>query len=152
MIARVAECLLILAMVYLRAETPAAASLSDILGFDWAFTVSVMKPVLPVIANEFLWSMGITTYSAIYARVGTDAIAAINIVGAIDQLAFVAFIGLGNATSILVGNLIGKGQPEQAFRYAGRSLGLQISAGLVVGGLVYLFSESIFGLYKVARG
>jgi putative MATE family efflux protein len=152
LIARVAECLLILAMVYLRAETPAAASLSDILGFDWAFTVSVMKPVLPVIANEFLWSMGITTYSAIYARVGTDAIAAINIVGAIDQLAFVAFIGLGNATSILVGNLIGKGQPEQAFRYAGRSLGLQISAGLVVGGLVYLFSESIFGLYKVAPG
>jgi Na+-driven multidrug efflux pump len=96
--------------------------------------------------------MGITTYSAIYARVGTDAIAAINIVGAIDQLAFVAFIGLGNATAILVGNLIGKGDKEEAIRYAGRSLGLQILAGAVIGLLVYLFADGIFSLYKVSPG
>ena len=150
LIARVVECLLMLAMVYRRRDYPAAASLGDIFEFDWNFIVRVMKPVLPVIANELLWSMGITTYSAIYARVGTDAIAAINIVGAIDQLAFVAFIGLGNATAILVGNLIGKGDKEEAVRYAGRSLGLQIVAGVVIGLLVYLFADGIFSLYKVS--
>ena len=152
LIARVVECLLMLAMVYRRRDYPAAASLGDIFEFDWNFIVRVMKPVLPVIANELLWSMGITTYSAIYARVGTDAIAAINIVGAIDQLAFVAFIGLGNATAILVGNLIGKGDKEEAVRYAGRSLGLQIVAGVVIGLLVYLFADGIFSLYKVSPG
>lgn len=152
LIARVVECLLMLAMVYRRRDYPAAASLGDIFEFDWNFIVRVMKPVLPVIANELLWSMGITTYSAIYARVGTDAIAAINIVGAIDQLAFVAFIGLGNATAILVGNLIGKGDKEEAVRYAGRSLGLQIVAGVLIGLLVYLFADGIFSLYKVSPG
>lgn len=152
LIARVVECLLMLGMVYRRRDYPAAASLADIFEFDWNFIVRVMKPVLPVIANELLWSMGITTYSAIYARVGTDAIAAINIVGAIDQLAFVAFIGLGNATAILVGNLIGKGDKEEAIRYAGRSLGLQILAGVLIGLLVYLFADGIFSLYKVSPG
>lgn len=148
--ARVFECILMLVIVYRRPENPAAASLTDILAFDWGFTVTVMKPVLPVIANEILWSLGITTYNAIYARVGTDAIAAINIVGSIDQLAFVAFIGLGNATAILVGNLIGKGDKEQAFKYAGRSLGLQITAGAIAGLLVFLFADGIFSLYKVS--
>ncbi len=148
--ARVFECALMLVIVYRRPENPAAASLTDILAFDWGFTVTVMKPVLPVIANEILWSLGITTYNAIYARVGTDAIAAINIVGSIDQLAFVAFIGLGNATAILVGNLIGKGEKELAFKYAGRSLGLQITAGALIGLLVFLFADGIFSLYKVS--
>lgn len=148
--ARVFECVLMLVIVYRRPENPAAASLTDILAFDWGFTVTVMTPVLPVIANEILWSLGITTYNAIYARVGTDAIAAINIVGSIDQLAFVAFIGLGNATAILVGNLIGKGEKEQAFKYAGRSLGLQIAAGVLIGLLVFLFADGIFSLYKVS--
>lgn len=150
LIARIFETGLILTAVYWKKSNPAAASLRDIFEFDWAFTVSVMKPVLPVIANEILWSLGITTYFAIYARVGTDAVAAINIVGAIDQLAFVAFIGMGNATAILVGNLIGKGDKEMAFRYAGRSLGLQISAGVLVGLLVALFADGIFGLYNVS--
>jgi putative MATE family efflux protein len=150
LIARVVECLLMLMAVYRRSENPAAASLRDIFTFDWAFTVKVMKPVLPVIANEVLWSLGITTYNAIYARVGTNAIAAINIVGAIDQLAFVAFVGMGNATAILIGNLIGKGDKELAFRYAGRSLGLQVLAGALVGLLVYLLADGIFGLYNVS--
>ena len=150
LIARVVECLLMLMAVYRRPENPAAASLRDIFTFDWAFTVKVMKPVLPVIANEVLWSLGITTYNAIYARVGTNAIAAINIVGAIDQLAFVAFVGMGNATAILIGNLIGKGDKELAFRYAGRSLGLQVLAGALVGLLVYLLADGIFGLYNVS--
>ncbi|HAE60593.1 MAG TPA: MATE family efflux transporter, partial [Anaerolineae bacterium] len=66
--------------------------------------------------------------------------------------AFVAFIGLGNATAILVGNLIGKGDKEEAVRYAGRSLGLQIVAGVVIGLLVYLFADGIFSLYKVSPG
>ncbi|PKN90556.1 MAG: MATE family efflux transporter [Chloroflexi bacterium HGW-Chloroflexi-6] len=150
LIARVLECLLMLVMVYRKRENPAAASLRDVFEFDPKFAAAVMVPVLPVIANEFLWSMGITTYNAIYARVGTEAIAAINIVGAIDQLAFVAFIGLGNATAILVGNLIGKGDKDEAIRYAGRSLGLQILAGILVGLLVILFADGIFNLYNVS--
>jgi putative MATE family efflux protein len=150
LIARVVEAGTMLLAVYARKGNPAAATLSELTGFDLKFVATVMKPVLPVIANEFLWSMGITTYSAIYARVGTDAIAAVNIVGTIDQLAFVGFIGMGNATAIMIGNLIGKGEKALAFRYGGRSLGLQISAGVLIGLMVYLLSDGIFGFYKVS--
>lgn len=150
LIARVMECLAMLGVVYWDRLNPSAASLDDLLELDFKFMVSVLKPVLPVIANEFLWSMGITTYSAIYAHIGTSAIAAINIVSTIDQLAFVVFLGIGSATAILVGNLIGQGENEKAYRYAGRSLGLQITGGALMGLLVYLFAGNLFQFFKVS--
>jgi Na+-driven multidrug efflux pump len=136
--------------VYWNRLNPSAASLGDLLELDFKFMVSVLKPVLPVIANEFLWSMGITTYSAIYAHIGTSAIAAINIVATIDQLAFVVFLGIGSATAILVGNLIGQGENEKAYRYAGRSLGLQIIGAALMGLLVYHFAGNLFRFFKVS--
>jgi Na+-driven multidrug efflux pump len=106
---------------------------------------------LPVIANEVLWSFGITTYFAIYGHIGngTNAVAAINIVGTIDQMAFVLFIGVGTATSIIVGHAIGRGEPDKAFIYAGRSLCIQVIGAILMGVLIYLFAGNIFQFYKV---
>lgn len=148
--ARALECIVVLALVYRDKKSPVAASLRNILELDLKFTAAVMKPILPVIANETLWSLGITTYSAIYGHIGTEAVAAINIVSTIDQLAFVLFLGIGNATSIVVGNMIGGGDRERAFRYAGRSLILQGAGAAAMGVLVYLFAGNIFQFYKVA--
>jgi putative MATE family efflux protein len=150
LVARFLEFAAMLFFVYRDRSSPVAASLRDLVELDFKFMGSVLKPVLPVIANELLWSMGITTYSAIYAHIGTGAIAAINIVATIDQLAFVVFIGIGNATAIMVGNLIGQGEKEKAFRYAGRSLSLQIIGGALMGALVYAFAGGIFRVYKVS--
>jgi len=150
LVAKVIESLLILVAVYWRRTNPAAATWKDILEFDWAFTSKVMKPVLPVVTNELVWALGITTYYAIYARVGTDAVAAINIVTAIEQMIFVAFFGIGNATAILVGNLIGEGKKEQAYIFAGRSIGLQVFIGLILGLALYASSDMVFGFYKVS--
>jgi putative MATE family efflux protein len=151
LIARILECLGMLVAVYWNRLNPSAASLRDLLEMDFKFLLSVLKPVMPVIANEFLWSMGVTTYSAIYAHMGTNALAAINIVATIDQLVFVIFLGIGNATAVLVGNLIGQGENEKAFSYAGRSLGLQIVGAALMGLLVYLFAGNLLQFFKVSQ-
>ncbi|HSQ16893.1 MAG TPA: MATE family efflux transporter, partial [Anaerolineales bacterium] len=95
-------------------------------------------------------ALGIAAYNVVYARIGTESIAAMNIAASIDNLAFVIFIGLGNACAILVGNRIGAGEEKLAFRYAGRSLGLGMAGGLVVGGLILAFSPLILDIYKVS--
>jgi putative MATE family efflux protein len=150
LIARLLECLTVLALVYRDPTAPSAASLHDLLDVDLGFMARVLKPVLPVIANETLWSFGITTYNAIYGRIGTQAVAAINIIGTIEQVAFVLFFGLGQATAILIGHQIGAGEPEKAYRYGGRSLGLQGSGALLMGGLAWLFAGNLFQVYKVS--
>jgi Na+-driven multidrug efflux pump len=105
---------------------------------------------VPVALNEIFWSFGITTYNIIYARMGTDAIAAMNIFGTVDNMAFIFFIGLGNATAIIVGNKIGAGDEKDAYKYAGRSIGLAMSLGLIVGCIVLILRTPVLSIYNVS--
>jgi putative MATE family efflux protein len=154
LISRAAECAALLWLTYRRKfpdlQSPAAIRLKDLSGLDLAFARRVLGPVLPVALNELLWALGITIYSGVYARIGTQAIAAINILSAIDGLAFVMFLAIGNACAILVGNQIGAGEEHLAYRTAGRSLGLVILGGIGMGGLLAIAAPSILGLYKVS--
>lgn len=150
LLSRLVECALMLGLVYRNPLNPAAAHLKDLLAFDLSFITRVIKPVLPVIANETLWSLGITTYNSIYAHIGTDSFAAMSMVSTIDQLAFVAFLGIGNAASIMVGNAIGQGDSEKAFRYGGYSLRVQFSGALLMGLLVAVFGSLFFRFYQVS--
>jgi Na+-driven multidrug efflux pump len=114
------------------------------------FANHVLRPVLPVLINEILWSLGITAYQVIYARLGTEQLAAVNISTTITDLAVVAFIGLGNATAILVGNMIGSGDEQHAQAYAGRSLLLSFLGSLLLGIALLTLSPFILSLYKVS--
>jgi len=148
-IARFLECITLLVIIYTR-KSPVAASLRELTGFDKVFFRKVIKPMLPVILNELFWSLGITTYNIIYGRMGTQSYAAMNIVTTIEQVAFVVFIGISNATSVLVGNRIGAGEEEEAYLYAGRSLGLGILGGIFLGLILQLVKAPILSLYKVS--
>ena len=148
-IARFLECATLLTIVY-RTRSPVAASLRELIGFDRVFLSRVIKPMLPVILNELFWSLGITTYNIIYGRMGTQSYAAMNIVSGIEQVAFVVFIGVSNATSVLVGNRIGAGKEDEAYVYAGRSIGIGIVGGLLLGLVLQLAKAPVLSLYKVS--
>jgi putative MATE family efflux protein len=148
-IARTLECISLLTYIYIR-RSPVAASLRELSDINPDFIRRMLKPMLPVILNELFWSLGITTYSAIYGRMGTDAIATVNIISSVEQVAFVIFIGISNATSILVGNRIGEGKEEEAYEYAGRSLELGVVGGILMGILLQLLKTPILSLYNVS--
>ncbi|HKJ37254.1 MAG TPA: MATE family efflux transporter [Anaerolineales bacterium] len=101
------ESVALLVLVYVM-KTPLAGNPFTFFQFDRAFLLNVLRTTMPAAVNEIAWSFGITTYNAVYARIGTDSIAAININATIEELVFVLFIGLGNACSVMVGNKIGE--------------------------------------------
>ena len=148
-IARALECVTLISITYAK-KSAVAASLRELTNFDRAFVTRVIKPMLPVILNELFWSLGITTYNIIYGRMGTESYAAMNIVSTVEQMAFVFFIGIANATSVLVGNRIGAGNEDEAYKYAGRSIGLGILGGMVIGLLLQLVKAPILSLYNVS--
>ncbi|HEY2981730.1 MAG TPA: MATE family efflux transporter [Anaerolineales bacterium] len=149
LIARAAECIALLLGVYLR-RSPVAAGLRELLSIKAAFFAQVFKPVLPVVLNELFWSLGITTYNVIYGRIGTDAIAAINIFSTFDLMALVLFFSIVSGTSVMVGNRIGAGDPEAAHRDAGRSLGLVFVLAILMGTFVYSISAPLLTFFKVS--
>ena len=148
-IARILECAVLLMVIYTR-KLPVAASLRELTDLDIPFLGRVLRPMLPVILNELFWSLGITAYSVIYGRMSTDALAAVNIISSIEQVAFVVFIGISNATSVLVGNRIGAGKEEEAHLYAGRSLGIGVVGGMLMGVVLQLIKAPVLSLYNVS--
>jgi putative MATE family efflux protein len=149
LIARVLECIALVLLTYHR-KAPPAASLREMTDIDRPFTHKVLSQVLPVTFNEIIWSFGITTYNIIYARIGTESIAAMNIAVTIDNLAMVFFIGIGNACAILVGHWIGADDERKAYLYAARSLVLGFAGAFLVGGLILLTAGPFLTFYKVS--
>ena len=143
------EAILLVSLVYIR-KTPLAANPRSFFQFDRPFLMRVLKPSLPAAINEVLWSFGITSYNAVYARIGTDAIAAININATIEELAFVLFIGLGNACSVMVGNKIGEGRKDLAFEYGRRFTVLGVMVALLGGLIVLALREPVISLYQIS--
>jgi Na+-driven multidrug efflux pump len=94
--------------------------------------------------------MGISAYNAVYGHIGTEAIAAINIASTIESLAFVIFIGISDATGILVGNQIGAKDEPGAFETAGRSIRLAVLGAMLMGGVIFIISGPMLTLYNVA--
>jgi len=143
------QCLLILFLVY-KLRTPLAANPLTFFRFERAFLVDVLKTAMPAAANEVFWSVGITIYNAVYARIGTDAIASVQISASVEEIAFVFFIGLGNACAIMIGNKIGEGKKELAFEYGRRYTVLTVLVALLSGLIIFLLRGPIVSLYEVS--
>jgi len=143
------ECILLLVLVY-RLKTPLAANPISFFRFDRLFALNVLRTSMPAAINEVLWSIGITSYNAVYARIGTDAIAAVNINATIEELMFVLFIGLGNACAVMVGNKIGAGEKHVAFEYGRRFLILGVTVAVIGGAIMFSLREVIISWYEIS--
>ena len=143
------ELILLFILIYSQ-KTPLAANPLTFFNFDMSFFARVLKTAMPAMVNELFWSLGITTYNAIYAHIGTDAIAAINVNGTVEELGFVVFLGLGNACSVLVGNRIGAGQKDEAYETVRRVVILGLFFVISVGLLVILLRDVVIGLYELS--
>jgi putative MATE family efflux protein len=143
------ESILLLILVFVL-KTPLAANPLSFFRFSRPFVKNVLKTSMPAALNEVLWSLGYTSYNAVYARIGTDAIAAVNINATVEELVFVLFMGLGNACAVMVGNTIGAGSKEIAFEYGRRFLILGVVTALLGGLVVFSLRETVIGMYEIS--
>lgn len=105
--------------------------------------------VIPVVTNETAWALGAAGYSAIYARIGTDSVAAFQIQQTITTMFLIFVFGTGNASAILIGNKLGEGEKEAAFKYGKWFIIMSILIGLFTGILIHVFSPFLIPLFNV---
>ena len=72
--------------------------------------------LLPMLACEFLWSLGENIYAVIYGHLGTQASAAMTLTNPIQGLMIGALCGLSQAAAVIVGKRLGSGETEEAYR------------------------------------
>ena len=122
-IARGVEVVLLLAFIYLR-KSPVAAPMGSLIAFDRRMVRRYLATCTPVILNEMFWSLGMTAYKVAFSKMGIDVIASVNVSEAIQNLFFVALMGISNASAIMIGNRIGENRLEIASTYARRLLAI----------------------------
>ena len=131
-------------------KTPLATHPRQFFRFDRVFLSKILKTAMPAAVNEVFWSIGITIYMAVYAHISTNAVAAVQINASIEEIAFVLFIGLGNACAIMIGNKIGENEIELAFEYSRRFLIIIILIAIFLGISILFLRVPIIGLYEVS--
>jgi len=105
---------------------------------------------MSVMGNELFWGLGMSMYSVIYAHISTESIAAFNIMNGIENLALVFFLGLSDACAIIVGNTIGEGKEELAFKYARRIIRIALISGILMGAVILVLGPQILSVYKIS--
>ncbi len=143
------ELVLLLVLIYTQ-KTPLAANPLTYFSFDRVFFGRVLKTVWPAVANELFWSFGITTYYAIYAHIGTDSIAAVNINATIEELGFVVFMGLGNACAVMVGNRIGAKKKDEAYEIVRRVIIMGVTFAVIIGVIIFFLRDIVVARYDLS--
>lgn len=147
-IARLVEAISILSVVYID-KGAAAAKIKELIDFDKEFIKRYFVTVSPVIANEFIWGLGVTMYSLVYGRMGDEAVASITITQNVEQICVVLFQGLSSATAVILGNELGASKLNNAEKHAKSFFTLQLMLALVMGIICILIRTPLIRLFSV---
>lgn len=116
-ISQVIGCLLIVALffAYYKRQT---FKLEFAFRLNKEGKVQYLGILMPILACEFLWSLGENVYAAIYGHIGTDPCAAMTLTTPIQVLFIGALSGLSQASAILIGKTLGSEKYDKAYQEA----------------------------------
>ena len=111
---------------------------------------SILVKGLPLMANEAMWATGIAFVNQSYSSRGLDVVAATNIMQTFFNVFSVAFMAVGAAIGIILGQLLGAGKTEEARSSSVKLITFSILVSIGVGGLFALCAEFIPEMYNVS--
>ena len=150
LIARIVECLCLIAYVYSH-DNPAAAKIKELFDFNKDFIKIYFKTVSPVIANEFMWGLGVTMYSLVYGRMGDEAVASITITQNVEQLCIVFFQGISAATAVILGNELGANKLKEAEKHATYFIFIQFILTMIMAVMFFFLRSPIINMFMVTE-
>lgn len=147
-IARIVSVFYLIYIIY-KNKLPMAGNFQELFKLSWSFIAKALKISLPVFGHEIMWVTGVSMYVIIYGRIGTQATAAIQVVKSISNLVFTLVFGLSSGTAAIIGQEIGAGNEENAYKYAVELLKISLVIGTAVALFVYVICPVVLILMKV---
>lgn len=147
-IARIVSVFYLIYIIY-KNKLPMAGNFQELFKLSWSFIAKALKISLPVFGHEIMWVTGVSMYVIIYGRIGTEATAAIQVVKSISNLVFTLVFGLSSGTAAIIGQEIGAGNEENAYKYGVELLKVSLVIGTAVALFVYAICPVVLILMKV---
>lgn len=109
-------------------------------------TKRMVSKGIPLLINEFFWAAAITAINQCYSTRGLDVVAALTISTTISNVFNTVFMSLGNAISIIVGNLLGAAKFEEAMDADTKMIAFSVMSAILIGIILIAFS-GVFPLF-----
>ena len=152
-LARICECGIIVGVTHAGKQRPEFTDhLYSTLWVPGSLIRDVSKAGLPLLANELLWSAGMTVMNQCYSLRGLEVISAVNISSTVSNLFFCAFFAMGATISIIVGQHLGAGEPEKAVDEDRKLIAFSVALCTLLGGVMVLLAPQIPQVYNTTGG
>lgn len=89
------------------------------------------KVSLPMLTSGLAWGIGYSMHSLIMGHLGTDAVAAASIISVVQELVACFSKGLSSGAAIIVGQILGKGNFDEAKKCGAKFCKIAIGSGAV---------------------
>ena len=127
----------------------------SIAGGPWKLTMTTIRRIfeisLPSAAESATFSFGILALSGLVFRLGTNEVAAHQIIGQIETLSFFPCIGFSVAASSLVGQGLGMGDPDRARASGWAAAAMALAWSVLAGAAFALLPGALLGLFTNAN-
>lgn len=110
---------------------------------------NIAKKGLPLLLNEALWSMGMAFLTQCYSVRGIDVVSASSISQTFFNLFGVCFLAIGVAVGIILGQMLGAGETEEAVDTSYKLIAFSVIVSIVTGALYAVAAEFIPLFYNV---
>lgn len=147
LIARVAECIAMHLSVYLRKEYPLKARMSELFSYSKELFTGVMKTAIPVILTEGLWAASVSCIFAAYGKLGAAAFAVSQVAMTVTDFFQTVYFGLGNASAVLLGEVLGQGKKKLTYQYSKNILKVTWILNIVMTVLIIAVRGPIAAIY-----
>ena len=115
-----------------------------------ALARAIARKSIPLLLNETLWAAGMALLAQCYSVRGYDVVSAYNICSTVSNVFNVAFMAMGNAVGILVGQLLGAGKMEEAVDTDRKLITFSVVICIVLGGLMALVAHLFPQIYNTS--
>ena len=105
------------------------------------------KYTTPLLINQLGWGGGVTMYSVIMGHLGSDAVAANSIASIVRSMVASLCWGIASAVGIVLGQMLGNGELDEAKQLGGKyvrlSIWIGVGSGIVILALMPLVTGAI---------
>ncbi len=106
---------------------------------------------MPLLFNEFFWSLGMSLLSMAYSLYGISVVAGYSISSTVMNLANIAFISLGSSIGIIVGKQLGANKFKEAVDTDRKLIAFSAFLSAIIGIVVFLIGDKIPLLYNTTE-
>ncbi len=147
----IAEALALLINIILVARQKIEFAWKSILRPKFDLIVEIVKFGVPSGIGTISYSVSQTLTTRIMATTGAIALTTKSYVTSIVFFSHLISSAMGQASSVLIGQLVGKGEVEKAYRMGVQNVKIAVFCNIIFSAILWIFSDALLGTFNISN-